>query len=172
MCVCVDDVNVCTLFIYIYITYYIFITHPNVCHDILSISCKCGKPLRISWSCRRRTSAVRYRSACVKPLNCTSRCCLCLGNSGRRCGICKEHSTTDKAVSQNLVYGIMYKNYVPYMYIYIYICIYIYIYCVYIYIYIYCVCVCFVYTSYCIWPPNRNYKMLKVPSSKSTHLSP
>ena len=40
--------------------------------------------------------------------------------SGRRCGICKEHSTTDKAVSQNLVCGIMYKNYVTYMYLYIY----------------------------------------------------
>ena len=61
--------------------------------------------------------------------------------SGRRCGICKEHSTTDKAVSQNLVCGIMYKNYVTYMYLYIYIYVYIYI----LYIYIYIVCVFFVY---------------------------
>ena len=153
------------IFIYIYYIYryYIFITHPDVCDDILSISCKFGKPLRISWSCRRRTSAVRYRSACVKPLNCTSRCCLCLTQD------------VDVASARNIqqLIRLLVKTWCAVLCIRImlhtciYIYVYIYIYCIYIYI----VCV-FLYTSYCIWPQNRNYKMLKVPSSKSTHLSP
>lgn len=62
--------------------------------------CRSGKPLRISWSCRRWTSAMRNFSACAKPLNCTSLRSLCLGCCSPRASATKVEPNMPNMKSQ------------------------------------------------------------------------